>query len=277
MGAAIWSTAPSNMLLYPARAILAFYRNHGLLSIDDRPQWRTIVGGSISYLRAFERQFRGTIVTNARIRSIDRTGPRPSINFHDGSSRNFDAVVIATHADQALALLADPDPLEVELLGAWRYNRNEAWLHSDQSLLPPRRGAWASWNYIRESPPTNSSAVRSGYPLPWLSNHADPTAQRAVLTYHMNRLQGLSMPRQYCVTLNPGREPHPQQTIARILYEHPLYDSRSVASRARLPDLNGRRGTYYCGAHFGHGFHEDGARSGAAVAALLGCPIDNNS
>ncbi len=277
MAAAIWSTAPSMIMEYPARAILAFYRNHGLLTVNDRPQWKTVVGGSVSYLRAFERRFRGTVVTNARIAAVRRSGDKPTLQFEDGSQRSFDAVVIATHADQALSLLADPDSLEKGLLSAWHYNKNDAWLHHDLKLLPPRPAAWASWNYLRESPTNHSGASSRDKGMPWLSDPEDLSAHKTVLTYHMNRLQGLTMPRQYCVTLNPGTLPAEKETIRKIAYEHPLFDAGSVASRARLPELNGRRNTFFCGAHFGHGFHEDGARSGVAVAALLGCPLSGSS
>jgi predicted NAD/FAD-binding protein len=271
MGAAIWSTGPGNMLVYPAKSILAFYRNHGLLSIHDRPQWKTVVGGSHSYLRAFEKKFRGRIVLGAGLRGVDRSGDRPVVILRDGTRQSYDGVVIATHADQALELLKDPDELESALLGAWRYNKNEAILHHDNRLLPPRRGAWASWNYVREAAPGSFRSPKRG----WLSQEGDPTLERSVLSYHMNRLQGLETQRQYHVTLNPGRAPEAPRVLYRTMYEHPLFDGASVASRGRLQELQGRRGTYFAGAHFGHGFHEDGARSGVHVAKLLGCGLED--
>jgi predicted NAD/FAD-binding protein len=172
------------------------------------------------------------------------------LQLENGSSHRFDHLVVATHADQALALLAEPTPLERELLGRWRYSVNDTWLHTDHSLMPRRKAAWASWNYRVQEGGTFRGGVS--------------------LTYHLNRLQRLSEDREYLVTLNPDREPEPGSVIRRMSYTHPVYTRESVSTQADLPRLNGSNRTHFCGAYFGNGFHEDGLSSAIAVAEDLG-------
>lgn len=250
MGAAIWSTNAHRMLEFPAESFLRFFLNHGLLTLTDRPQWQTVVGGSQSYVRAFLKAFQGEVRTGTRLHAVRREESGVTLLHDDGRSERFDRVVIATHADEALALLADPSDDERRLLGAWEYARNPTVLHTDNSFLPSNRRAWASWNYRREA--------QAGSHIP-LS-----------VTYHMNRLQGLSTARQYCVTLNSQREFAEGSVIASFPYKHPQYTFRSLATQAELPRLNGRRNTFFAGSYFGYGFHEDAVRSGNEVGRLFG-------
>jgi len=239
MGAAIWSTDPERMLGFPARFFVRFLVNHGMLSIHDRPQWRVIRGGSARYVEKLIAPFRHRIRIGTAVRSVRRI---PSGVLVDGE--RFDHAFIACHADQALALLADPSPIERDVLGAIRYQENEAALHTDTALLPRRRRAWAAWNY---------------HVLP---RHEGPVA----LTYNMNILQSLDASQTYCVTLNRTRDIDPHHILKRITYHHPLFTPEAVAAQQRHAELNGARRTYYCGAYWRFGFHEDGVVS--ALAAL---------
>lgn len=252
MGAAIWSTAASRMLEFPARTFIDFFKNHGLLSIKDRPRWQTVVGGSHSYLKAFRARFRGTIETAAWIDSIFRESDGVTIRMRDGETQRFDRVVLAVHADEVLPLLGDATEEEKRLFGVWRYEKNRVVLHWDKRVLPPNERAWASWNYVRE--PRRSRE------------------KRAVLsmTYHMNRLQGLRTSREYCVTLNREKPIPPRFVVREIDYTHPLYTSESIATQEQLPKLSGRNNTFYCGSYHGYGFHEDAVKSGVAVARHFG-------
>jgi predicted NAD/FAD-binding protein len=237
MGAAIWSTDPQRMFGFPARFFVRFLANHGMLTINDRPQWRVIQGGSARYVEKLTAPFRHRIRVNAPVRSVRRT---PSEVLVDGE--RFDYAFIACHSDQALRMLADPSPLESEVLGAIRYQANEAVLHTDTGLLPRRRRAWAAWNF---------------HALP---DHRGPVA----LTYNMNILQSLDARETYCVTLNRTRDIDPRRIVKRLVYHHPLFTPAAVAAQARHGELNGAQRTYYCGAYWRFGFHEDGV-----VSALL--------
>lgn len=248
MAAAIWS-APCNAILdYPAASFIRFHENHGLLRLRDRPVWRTVVGGSRAYVEKLTRSFADSIRIGAGVVSVER-GPREVI-VRDTTSHaeSFDDVVIATHADQAMAMLREPTAQERELLGAFRYSKNVAVLHSDAALMPRRRAAWASWNYIE--PPGRRA----------------PSAP--VVTYWMNFLQNLSGQRDYFVTLNPER---PLAHVHhREIYDHPLFDAAAIAAQRLLHSLQGCNHTWFCGSYFGAGFHEDGLQAGLAVAEALG-------
>lgn len=245
MGAAIWSSPPATMRAYPAEAFLRFFKNHGLLKIRDMPQWQSVRGGSHSYLKAFRRAFTGRIVTNADITAVQRTPDSAIIRRHDREDERFDYAIIATHADEALALLAEPGERERSLLGMWRYQNNRTVLHTDTNLLPPNRRAWASWNYRRERGQGES------HPLS--------------VTYHMNRLQRLNTSLQYCVTLNTSHTIDPARIIASFDYTHPLYTFESIESREKLKELNKTGRIRFCGSYFGNGFHEDAVQSAMAV------------
>jgi predicted NAD/FAD-binding protein len=250
MTAAIWSSGTGLAAEYPRDALLRFLNNHGLLQITGQPEWRTVEGGSQSYIGPMLESLGNNIHTGRGVEKIIRSSRDVELHLEGGKRHRFDHVVIATHADQALAMLAEPTPAERELLGAWRYSVNDTWLHTDSSLMPRRRAAWASWNYLTEDPAASGD--------------------RASLTYHLNRLQGLDEDREYLVTLNPGRKPAPETVIRRMTYTHPSYNRDSVSTQTELPRLNGRQRTHFCGAYFGNGFHEDGLVSAIAVADDLG-------
>lgn len=247
IGAAVWSTGLEGMLAFPAETFVRFFKNHGLLSFTDRARWQTVAGGSHSYLRAFKKLFTGRVASNARVEAVRRLPDgRVEVRARGAETAAFDRAVVATHADEALALLADPSPEERELLGAWTYSRNRTLLHNDASLLPGNRRAWASWNYRR---------IRG-----------EDGSGPASLTYDMNRLQGLRTSRPWLVTLNPRREPAPGTVVRELDYMHPVYSFASLASQKRLPGLNGKRSTWFCGSYFGYGFHEDAVKSALAAA-----------
>ncbi|MDH7639353.1 NAD(P)/FAD-dependent oxidoreductase [Sphingomonas oryzagri] len=248
MAAAIWSTPVDDIPDYPAAAFVRFCENHGLLKLGRRPPWRTVDGGSREYVARLTRSFSDRISTAHRVRSIRRVRDGVEIDRGDGPDR-FDHVVIATHADHALAMLGDADAHEHRILGAFGYRRNEAVLHSDSALMPRRRRVWSSWNYASEM----------GAGAPALS-----------VTYWMNRLQGLPDEQPLFVTLNPIRPPDPSLVHRRDIYDHPVFDAAAGAAQARLWSLQGVRNTWFCGAYFGAGFHEDGLQAGLAVAEQLG-------
>lgn len=247
MAAAIWSTPTLRAADFPAEAFLRFFRNHGLLSLRNRPQWKTVVGGSFAYVKAFRQQFSGEIQLNAGAEKVFREADGVQLQFADGHSEQFDRVIIATHADQALQLLGDPSPEEQRLLSPWTYQLNHTVLHTDASLLPEQRAAWSAWNFTRE-------AV------------ADADTQPVFVSYYMNLLQGLEAQRHYCVTLNRGESFRPETVIAEFDYQHPQYSFAALATQAELPSLNGQRNSWFCGSYFGYGFHEDAVRSAVAVA-----------
>ena len=248
MGAAIWSTTAAEMAHYPAAAFVRFFESHGLLTLADRPQWRTVEGGSREYVRRLTAPYRDRISLDS-VRSLRRGPGGVEIETHGGATGLFDHVVIATHADEALGLLSDPDPLEQRLLGAWRYSHNRAVLHRDPALMPRRRRVWSSWNFI---------------------GGGEDAAGGLCVTYWMNRLQSIDGREQYFVTLNPLRDPDPQSVIYETAYTHPFFDITALESQKRLWSLQGRRRTWFCGSYFGQGFHEDALQAGLAVAEQLG-------
>jgi len=249
MAAAIWSTPAAEVGDYPATAFVKFCRNHGLLDVTNRPQWRTVQGGSREYVRRLSARFADNILLSTPVTGVRRFGTSVEIADARGGTRTFDDVVIATHADQALRMLGDASAEERRLLGAFRYSKNEAVLHADTSLMPRRKLAWSSWNYL-----------------------ADGVAgsRKLSVTYWMNRLQPLGTAAPTFVTLNPCREPDPASVISRQIYEHPIFDVATYRAQQEIWHLQGQRNTWFCGAHFGAGFHEDGLQAGLAVAEDLG-------
>ena len=239
MAAAIWSTPAGRVGRFPALSFLRFFRNHGLLSLVNRPRWRTVQGGSCSYVRAFARRFGGDILLNSPVARVLRTPEGVRVEVEGREPRVFDEVVIAAHADQALRLLGDPSPEEERLLGAWTYEENRTVLHTDVSVLPDERSAWACWNFRREA----------------------GEERNVFVTYSMNLLQGLAGERQFLVTLNRPTPHRTEQVLADLVYHHPVYTPESMASQRELASLNGRRKTWFCGSYFGYGFHEDAVRS----------------
>ena len=249
MAAAIWSTPSADVGAHPAAAFIRFCENHGLLRLTGRPVWRTVVGGSREYVARLTSSFRDRILTGTPVTAIHRDGAGVEIVDGRGGRRRFDHVVVATHADRALALLAAPSRDERRVLGAFRYSTNRAVLHTDADLMPRRRRAWASWNYLSD---------------------VDGTDRRLSVTYWMNRLQPLGPAPDLFVTLNPLRQPKPGTVLADLSYDHPLFDAAAGRAQAELWSLQGRERTWFCGAHFGAGFHEDGLQAGLAVAEDLG-------
>ncbi len=249
MAAAIWSTPSGRIGDYPAAAMIRFCENHGLLKISDRPIWRTIEGGSRVYIEKLVAGVSGSVRVNAPVNRVTRGHDGAIVETADGERRSYDHVVLASHADQSLAMLASADMDDKRILSAFRYGDNVAVLHADPALMPRRRGAWASWNYL----------ARRGV----------STAPPCV-TYWMNNLQGIPAETPLFVTLNPDREPSADLVIQRFDYAHPLFDARAIAAQEQLWSLQGRGNVWFCGAYFGSGFHEDGLQAGLAVAEQLG-------
>lgn len=265
VGAAIWSSSNQGIFDFPAETYIQFFKNHGLLSFKDRPTWQTVVGGSYSYVKAFLKKFKGRVLTEKGVIDIVRRGgalPPPDsagekdldqveINFSDGSSETYDLVVIATHADQALRLLSEPSEDEERILGAWSYHKNHTILHTETSVLPPLKRAWASWNYRRTA-------------------RADHDSADVFVSYYMNHLQGFEAKETYSVSLNCPYEIDQRKIVKEINYEHPAYTLSSIASQKELHKLQGVGGVYFAGSYFGYGFHEDAIKSGVNLAKSLG-------
>jgi len=250
MGAAIWSSSVKQMLGFPALAFLRFFNNHGLVQFKNRPEWRTVCGGSREYVRLLTAPFASHIRKNQRIVRVERDRNTQTIFAADGSRENYDDIVLACHADQALRLLAKPTAKEQSTLSKISYQKNIAVLHTDTGLMPIRQRAWASWNY--------------------LGTGERPTDQILCVTYLMNRLQSLPISTPVMVTLNPCRDIAPDRIISAEEYEHPLFDARAIRSQRLLWNLQGQQNTWFCGAYFGSGFHEDGIQAGLSVAEQLG-------
>jgi len=248
MAAAIWSTPAAKIGAYPAASFIHFCQTHGLLKLIGRPMWRTVGGGSRSYVRVLSEAI-PEVDSSYPIKAILRTGNGAEIIGYDGHRRHFDHVVIAAHADQALEMLADPSNEERRLLGAFDYIVNDTVLHSDTSLMPQRRRVWSSWNYMTRE---------------------EGDSRRLAVTYWMNRLQGIESDRPLFVTLNPHREIKESAVLKRMRYSHPRFDAAAIEAQKELWSLQGCRNTWFCGAYFGAGFHEDGLQAGLAVAEALG-------
>ncbi len=249
MGAAIWSTPMDKMLGYPARTFLRFCNNHGLLQLKQRPPWYTVTGGSRTYVDKLSRKVNGKIIKNCGIQQIRRIGDKVHMLDSMGQTWQFDQVVLAIHADQALQLLTEPCVEEIELLRHFRFERNRAVLHSDIGLMPKRKSVWSSWNYMGKSKDTGHSLS---------------------VSYHMNQLQQLNTEQPLIVTLNPFIEPNNDMVHASYLYEHPIFDCDTIKAQRRLWQLQGKHRIWFCGAWCGYGFHEDGLQAGLTVAEALG-------
>ena len=248
MAAAIWSTPSADVLNFPAAAFVRFFDNHGLLQARNRPEWRTVVGGSRVYVARILEQIGGTIARERPVTRISRTADGAVVT-HAGGSEPFDACIVATHADEALALLADPDADERRLLGAFRSTSNHAVLHTDPTFMPRRRRLWSSWNYLGSG--QGGSAKLS-------------------LSYWMNSLQPLGPAPDYFVTLNPDRAMTRGSEVAAFDYRHTMLDQAAMTAQRSLWSLQGRRHTWFCGSYFGYGFHEDGLQAGLAAAEDIG-------
>jgi predicted NAD/FAD-binding protein len=248
MGAAIWSASPSAFRQFPARYFVEFFENHGFLNVVDQPQWRVIKGGARSYIGPLTRPFADRIRLNSPVVAVTRSPDQVSIRTADGCVDDYDHVVIATHSDQALAMLADPSAAERSVLGRIPYQENQVLLHTDTSVLPSQRAAWASWNYLAP----------------------ERASERVVLTYNMNMLQSLVAPETFCVSLNAGERIDPATVIRHFVYHHPIYTPVSLLARRRRAEISGVNRTSFCGAYWGYGFHEDGVNSALAVCRAFG-------
>jgi predicted NAD/FAD-binding protein len=249
----IWSAPDSNALEFPALSFFTFFQNHGMLELSKRPQWQTIVGGSHAYLKAFRGAFTGRLRIGAPAQAISRDEKGVVVALQGGEPERYDAVVIATHADEALKLLADPSPEEKAALGSWGYSTNRTVLHTDATVLGPRRRLWAAWNYRRRMNARADSPV--------------------AITYYMNKLQRLKARRDYFVTLNALEDIDPRSVLYEVEYTHPIYTPQSPVSQKAIGDLNGTRNTYFCGAYMRYGFHEDGVISALEVTRRMGMSL----
>ena len=252
MSGAIWSTSASQIEQMPASTLIRFFDNHGLLTINQQPQWYTVRGGSQVYVQKLTAAFRTAIRHASKVVCVARTSEGVAVTTADNDTAHYDQVIFACHSDQALQLLHAPTSLEQAVLGAIRYQPNQVILHSDLRCMPRRRRAWASWVYLADT------------------TQAEPALS---LTYWMNNLQPLGTQQPLLVTLNPSKEPDPALVYDRHTFSHPLFDASAIAAQTRLPDIQGRDGIWFCGAWQGYGFHEDGLNSAIAVAQQLGAQV----
>lgn len=244
MGSAIWSTEARQMMEFPARFFVRFFHHHGMLTVNNRPQWRVIKGGSARYVEALTASFRDRIRLNTPVQQVRRLKRSVRVKPYNGPEEQFDWVVFACHSDQALAMLADPGAAEKNILGAIPYQENSVYLHTDAVMMPKRKLAWAAWNYHVTAEP----------------------ADRVAVTYNMNILQGLDAAEPVLVTLNHTRNINPAKVIKRLTYHHPVYTTEGARAQARHGEISGVNRTLYCGAYWRNGFHEDGVVS--ALTAL---------
>jgi len=247
LAAAIWSASPAVIRAFPAATLLRFFRQHGMDTVFDHPTWKTVRGGSATYIPKLLASPRVRVELSTAPRRLARTPTAVTLEFDDRPSVSVDQVVLACHGDEVLPLLGDPTDAERAVFGAFSSTTNHAWLHTDSSFLPTRPAARASWNY---------ELGVDGF--------------GATVTYHLNRLLGLQARQDYCVTLNPRRAIDPSRVLGRMVYTHPLYTREAIGAQARWDDVSGRNRTHYCGAYWYYGFHEDGLRSAVRVAAALG-------
>lgn len=253
MGAAIWSCSIETILKFPARNFIQFFHNHGLLTVNGHPQWYTVTGGSRVYVEKLVAGFRDRIRLDSGVKSVTRTTDGVHVTDTRGSTSTYDHVIFACHGDQALAILADADTNEQKILNAFTYQKNRAVLHGDSSLMPKKRGAWASWVYLSEQQRDQNPSVS--------------------LTYWMNNLQNLPTGRQIFVTLNPGRMPSPDLIYDQHDFDHPVFTRDAVLAQQQINTIQNVNRVSFCGAHLRYGFHEDGLLSAVKVASALGVEI----
>ncbi len=248
MGEAVWSADPVKFNEFPAHYFAQFFKNHGFLNVKDQPQWLTVKGRSRQYLKPITQAYADQIRVNCPVETIRRNPDGVEITPRNQASEKFDQVVIATHSDQALSMLADPTDSEKNILGAIPYQPNHAVLHSDESLLPSKKAAWASWNY----------------------HIPKEDIGRVAVTYDMNILQSIGAPEELCVSLNLSKAINPEKIHNEMHYHHPVYDPDSLAARKSHSEINGINRTYFAGAYWGYGFHEDGVNSALEVCKHFG-------
>jgi uncharacterized protein len=247
----VWSADPRQLRSFPASLLAEFFDNHGMFGFSGRPRWRAVAGGSTRYVEHLTAPMRDRLRLSSPVLRVERHAEHVELTTEHGGPERFDEVILAVHSDQALAMLADPSAAEVELLGAIPYQPNDVVLHTDASLLPRRRRAWASWNFHLQDDPVD----------------------RATVTYHMNRLQSLTSDTQYCVTLNRTAAIAPERVISAREFAHPVFTHRGLAAQRRWAEISGMRRTHYCGAYWGYGFHEDGVQSARRVCESFGVTL----
>jgi uncharacterized protein len=253
---AVWSSSPEQILDFPATAFVTFFDNHGLLSVNDQPQWYTVEGGSREYVKRLSAPFADSVRLASPVASVTRHESHVEVTTVSGQTDSFDGVVLATHSDQALRLLGgDASTEEREVLGAIPYQNNRAYLHRDPALMPKRKACWASWNYLSDSKVDDRT--------------------RIIVTYWMNRLQPSHVPQDMplFVTLNPHIIPRPELVVNEHMFEHPVYSLEMIAAQARISEIQGKNRTWFCGAYQRYGFHEDGLWSAVRVSEMMGCEV----
>ncbi|MFT2092693.1 NAD(P)/FAD-dependent oxidoreductase [Paraglaciecola sp. 2405UD69-4] len=251
MGAAIWSTSLNEMRQFELSFFIRFFHHHGLLNVNDRPQWYVIPGGSREYIGPLIEGFKEKIVLKASIKKVSREVDQVLLHFEDGTHQSFDEVVFACHSDQALALLADATPQEAQILGNIQYQNNDVVLHTDTQLLPDRQAAWASWNYL-------------------LDGNFD---RQASVTYNMNILQGIRSKETFCVTLNQSEHIAPEKVLRSFTYAHPVFNQVCIAAQQQRDQICGVNHTHFVGAYWYNGFHEDGVRSATDIGSRFGISL----
>lgn len=252
MGAAIWSCPIDTIMKFPARTFLQFFKNHGLLSINNRPQWYTVTGGSREYVMRLTESFKDKIKLNCGVQRVLQSEGKIKVQDTTGNTEIFDQVVFACHADEALKMLDDPSPYK-EVFGAFDYQDNQIIVHSDVSFMPKEKKCWASWIYLSEGKEDKKQSVS--------------------LSYWMNNLQGLDPAYPLIVTLNPGRRPREDLILDEHTFSHPIFDLKAIKAQEKIKNIQGRNGLWFCGAYQRYGFHEDGLLSAANIAKEMGANI----
>ena len=253
MGAAVWSGSRNDMMNFPAKMFLQFFNNHGILDLNNAPQWHTVIGGSFTYVKKILDSFAGEIIQGNGAKEIIRKNGKVIVTLENKEDLQFDKVICASHADQTFRMIKDLNREEEAVLKPWNYSKNITILHTDSSFMPPSKPAWACWNYVKNKDSDDGDDVS--------------------VTYYMNRLQGLKTKNDYLVTLNPTKEISDEKKIYEIVYTHPKYTQASISTQDKIKEVNGSNHLYFCGSYCRYGFHEDGVISAVSVAKELGCEL----
>ena len=253
MGAAVWSGSRNDMMNFPAKMFLQFFNNHGILDLNNAPQWHTVIGGSFTYVKKILDSFAGEIIQGNGAKEIIRKNGKVIVTLENKENLQFDKVICASHADQTFKMIKDLNREEEAVLKPWNYSKNITILHTDSSFMPPSKPAWACWNYVKNKDSDDGDDVS--------------------VTYYMNRLQGLKTKNDYLVTLNPTKEISDEKKIYEIVYTHPKYTQASISTQDKIKEVNGSNHLYFCGSYCRYGFHEDGVISAVSVAKELGCEL----
>ena len=253
MGAAVWSGSRNDMMNFPAKMFLQFFNNHGILDLNNAPQWHTVIGGSFTYVKKILDSFAGEIIQGNGAKEIIRKNGKVIVTLENKEDLQFDKVICASHADQTFRMIKDLNREEEAVLKPWNYSKNITILHTDSSFMPPSKPAWACWNYVKNKDSEDGDDVS--------------------VTYYMNRLQGLKTKNDYLVTLNPTKEISDEKKIYEIVYTHPKYTQASISTQDKIKEVNGSNHLYFCGSYCRYGFHEDGVISAISVTKDLGCEL----